>query len=176
MKALVVYESLWGNTEQVARSIAAGLQQHLDVSVVDVTEAPVAIPDDVALTVVGGPTHAFGLSRPQTRQDAFRQGATQGNQDVGVREWLSQLHADGHSGPVAAFDTRVEKVRRLPGSAAKKAAKLVRREGFASASEPESFYVSDTSGPLVEGELDRAREWGAQLGQDALHQTSRTRH
>jgi flavodoxin len=174
MKALVVYESLWGNTEQVARAIAAGLSQHLDVSVVDVAQAPPVIPDDVDLTVVGGPTHAFGLSRPQTRQDAFTQGATQGSQSTGIREWLGRLHADGHSGPVATFDTRVAKVRRLPGSAAKKAAKLVRREGFESAAPPESFYVSDSSGPLNEGELDRARAWGAQLAQDALQQPSRT--
>lgn len=172
MKALVVYESLWGNTEQVARSIASGLSQHLDVSVVDVAQAPPAIPDDVGLTVVGGPTHAFGLSRPQTRRDAFTQGATQGSETIGVREWLGQLHTNGHSGPVATFDTRVEKVRRLPGSAAKKAAKLAHREGFASAGDPESFYVSGTAGPLVDGESDRAREWGAQLGREARQHTT----
>ncbi len=173
MRALVVYESLWGNTEQVARSIASGLRQHLDVSVLDVAEAPADIPDDVDLTVVGGPTHAFGLSRPQTRQSAFTQGATQGNQAIGVREWLGGLHADAHSGQIATFDT-VEKVRRLPGSAAKKAARLVHREGFESATEPESFYVSDTSGPLVEGELDRALDWGVQLGRVAVQPISRT--
>lgn len=173
MKALVVYESLWGNTEHVARSIAAGLGEHLDVTVVEVTEAPLAIPADVDLTVVGGPTHAFSLSRPQTRKDAFGQGATQGSEDTGVREWLGQLHADAHAGPVATFDTRVDKVRRLPGSAAKKAARLARRDGFDPAADPESFYVTDTPGPLVAGELDRARHWGAQLAREALQRPSR---
>jgi flavodoxin len=173
MLALVVYESLWGNTEQVARAIASGLSRNLDVSVVAVGQAPATIPDDVGLTVIGGPTHAFGLSRPQTRQDALSRGATQGDPSVGVREWLGRQHADGHAGPVATFDTRIDKVRRLPGSAARGAARLARREGFQVASEPESFYVTDTTGPLVAGELDRAKEWGAQLGLDIVAHSTR---
>jgi hypothetical protein len=166
MKALVVYESLWGNTEQVARSIAAGLGRHLEVAVLEVTVAPDVIPDDVALTVVGGPTHAFSLSRPETRHDAFRQGATQGSESVGIREWMGCLHLTDRTSPVATFDTRIDKVRRLPGSAARKASRLARHEGFVSAFEPESFYVSDTEGPLLPGELDRARDWGVRLGED----------
>ena len=167
MKALVVYESMWGNTEQVARSIAAGLAQELDVAVVEVVEAPDSIPEDVALTVVGGPTHAFSLSRPRTRQDAFKQGATQGGEAVGIREWIGRLRSHAHAAPVATFDTRVDKVRRLPGSAARKAAKLARHRGFAAATGPESFYVFDTKGPLLPGELDRARDWGIRLAKDA---------
>jgi flavodoxin len=167
MKAIVVYESLWGNTEQVARSIAAGLTRHLEVTVLEVAAAPETIPDDVILTVVGGPTHAFSLSRPQTRHEAFEQGATQGGEAVGIREWIGRLHRTDHDGPVATFDTRIDKVRRLPGSAAKRASKLARREGFAAAADPESFYVSDTEGPLLPGELDRARDWGVRLGEGA---------
>ena len=79
----------------------------------------------------------------------------------GEREWLEAL---GSTGPaVATFDTRVDKVRHLPGSAAKAAAKLVRRSGHDLAARPESFYVADMAGPLVEGELDRARRWGESL-------------
>jgi hypothetical protein len=167
MKALVVYESLWGNTEQVARSIADGLALHLEVTVVEVSEAPEAIPEETALTVCGGPTHAFSLSRPQTRHDAFKQGATQGEEAMGLREWIGRLQHTAHAGPVVTFDTRVEKVRRLPGSAAKKASRLARREGFTVAAEPESFYVLDTEGPLLPGELDRARDWGVALGEAA---------
>jgi hypothetical protein len=174
MKAIVVYESLWGNTEQVARSIAAGLTRHLEVTVLEVAVAPDIIPDDVALTVVGGPTHAFSLSRPQTRHEAFTQGATQGGEAVGVREWIGHLHLTDHAGPVATFDTRIDKVRRLPGSAAKKASRLARHEGFALAAEPESFYVSDTAGPLLAGELDRARDWGVQLGEDTERRSRTT--
>jgi hypothetical protein len=64
---------------------------------------------------------------------------------------------------VATFDTRVDKVRHLPGSAAKAAAKAVRRRGYLPAARPESFYVTDVAGPLLEGELDRAEAWGEAL-------------
>lgn len=172
MKALVVYESMWGNTEQVARSIADGLAQELEVTVVEAVEAPDIIPPDVALTVIGGPTQAFSLSRPQTRHDAVRQGATQGDESVGIREWMGRLQPHGLAGQVATFDTRIDKVRRLPGSAAKKAAKLARHEGFTAAARPESFYVADISGPLLPGELDRSRDWGIQLAEAAVKRST----
>jgi len=76
MKALVVYESLFGNTEGVAQAITRGLSAHLDVEMVDVTKAPSTITDPFDLIVVGGPTHAFSMTRQSTREDAFRQGAS----------------------------------------------------------------------------------------------------
>jgi hypothetical protein len=167
MRALVVYESMFGNTEQVARAIGTGLSEHLDVTVVEVTEAHAVVTDLVDLIVVGGPTHAFSMTRAGTREDAQKQGAPQGSKEIGLREWLAQLPAGPHSELVATFDTRVEKVRRLPGSAAKGAAKAVRRIGYARAAHPESFYVEGTDGPLVAGELDRAQAWGKRLGAEA---------
>lgn len=162
MKALVVYESMFGNTEAVARAIADGLATQMDVDLQEVTQAPQQITDLVDLIVVGGPTHAFSLSRPSTRAQALDQGATRGEQNLGLREWLAQLRKGPHSELVAAFDTRVEKVRRLPGSAAKKAAKVAHDLGYAPAGK-ESFYVADSPGPLMPGELDRAKAWGEQL-------------
>jgi len=88
----------------------------------------------------------------------------EGSKDVGVREWLEQLPKGRRAGLVATFDTRVDKVRHLPGSAAKGAAKTARTLGFKAAAKPESFYVRDVAGPLLEGELDRARDWGERLG------------
>lgn len=144
MKSVVVYESMFGNTEHIARNVAQGLTQpgHQTV-LVDVREVG---PDDVAgsdLIVVGAPTHAFSLSRRSTREDAVRQGAEPSHASFGVREWLDTLHVD-FSGTekrpqVACFDTRVEKVRRLPGSAAKRAAKTMRAHGFAVIDRPRSF-------------------------------------
>ena len=71
-----------------------------------------------------------------------------------------QLQRGSHSELVAVFDTRIAKARRLPGSAAVKAAKLTSHLGYASAGR-HSFYVTDTSGPLLPGELERASAWGA---------------
>jgi hypothetical protein len=61
---------------------------------------------------------------------------------------------------VATFDTRVAKVKRLPGSAAKSAGKEVRRHHLGRLIATQGFYVNDMEGPLVAGELDRAQEWG----------------
>ena len=164
MKALVVYESLFGNTEQVAQAITAGMSQHGDVELMEVTEAREVATDALDLIVLGGPTHAFSMSKPSTREEAVVRGATHGSTTYGLREWLEQLHKGPHTELVATFDTRVRKVRRLPGSAARGAAKIVRGLGYSSAAHAESFYVEDVSGPLLEGELDRARAWGDWLG------------
>jgi flavodoxin len=56
MSSLVVYESMWGNTKTVAEAVAEGIGR--DVAVVHVADAPVLVPSDVDLLVVGGPTHA----------------------------------------------------------------------------------------------------------------------
>jgi hypothetical protein len=168
LKALIVYESMFGNTEQVARAVADGLGEYLDVQVVEVADAPAPIADLLDLVVVGGPTHAFSMSRPGTREDARRQGATQGEASTGIREWLTHLHAGPHSEVVATFDTRVEKVRHLPGSAARAARKAVKKLGYTEVVKAESFYVVDVNGPLCPGAAARARAWGEQLAAEVL--------
>src|SRR3954453_13850215 len=89
MKALLVDESMFGNTEKVARAVAAGLAESLEVELREVSTAPEQVTGLVDLIVVGGPTHAFSLSRPSTRADAVAKGAPPREPDVGVREWLT---------------------------------------------------------------------------------------
>jgi flavodoxin len=60
-RALVVYESMFGNTEAIAHAIAEGLSPHLSVELVEVSAAPITL-RDVDLLVTGAPTHAFGLT------------------------------------------------------------------------------------------------------------------
>lgn len=168
MKTLIVFESMFGNTEILARDVAHGLASAgAEVAVADVRHVR---PDDLRncdLLVVGAPTHALSLSRETTRQDAVRQGADPSNADLGAREWLAgiaALVAADHRPTVSVFDTRVEKVRHLPGSAARRAAKLLRGQGFEVMDRPTSFYVEDVKGPVSLGERARARAWGEQLG------------
>lgn len=168
MRALVVYESMFGNTERVAHAIASELAEVMTVDLYEVGQAPAGVHELVDLIVVGGPTHAFSLSSPRTRADAVRQGATGGSTERGVREWLEQLPAGPHSESVATFDTRIEKVRHLPGSAAKKAGRIAHQHGYPTAIARESFYVSDMQGPLLPGELDRAHAWGRALAQTVV--------
>ena len=120
--------------------------------------------DDVGLIVAGGPTHAFSMSRTQTRTDAVAKGASEGKVDFGLREWIDGIPSGRHTSALVTFDTRVDKVRHLPGSAAKSAARAGHKHGFETYAPPESFYVGDTSGPLLDGELERAKAWGRKLG------------
>jgi|SRR3954451_23449552 hypothetical protein len=168
MKALVVYESMFGNTEEVAHAVGKGLAAHLKVDVTEVAKARSPVTELVDLIVVGGPTHAFSMSRPESREEAVHRGATQGSTDIGIREWLASLRHGPHSERVATFDTRATRAKRLPGSAARKAARAVRKDGYPSAAKPESFFVEDTAGPLSPGELDRAVAWGDRLGAEAV--------
>ena len=89
MKAIVVYESMFSNTEQIARAIAVGLGESVDVQVAEVTDAPTEPDPEVALIVAGGPTHAFSTSRKNTRADAVNQGAHEGEAEFGLREWMA---------------------------------------------------------------------------------------
>lgn len=123
MRALVVYESLFGNTEAVARAVAAGLASpHVSaVDVVEVHDAPASVPAGVDLVVVGGPTHAFGLTRAGTRADAMRRSRTAApaRATIGLREWLDGLAPAADRLAVAAtFDAApgggIDAVVRLP--------------------------------------------------------------
>lgn len=160
MKALVIVESIWGNTEQLAREVAAGLGGD-DTTVVEAASAPSTIDPDVDLVVVGGPTHAFSMSTAATRESARKQGAER-IPERGIREWIETHPSPGRAIPVATFDTRVV-TPRLPGSAAKKAMKRLIRLGFRPLAKPETFGVHGYSGPVSDGELERARRWGADL-------------
>jgi hypothetical protein len=168
MRALMVVESMFGNTREIAEAVAQGLGARFEVEVVAVGAAPAAIDADVDLLVVGGPTHAHGMSTPDSRQSAAeRDKEGQVAFQVGIREWLAALRPAGGATASAAFDTRIKGPGLLWGSAAKAAAKELRRLGFREAARPESFLVKGPLGPvhhvLVEGEVERARAWAAAL-------------
>lgn len=166
MRALVVFESMFGNTEKIAGAVARGLQlEGIDAGLVEALAAPERLAADLDLLVVGGPTHAFSMSRASTRADAVRQGAPAQRATTGLREWLESVELDAKRAPgLAAFDTRVTKVRWLPQAAGPSAARAGRRRGLIPVAKPRGFLVDDIRGPLVERELERAVEWGRHLG------------
>ena len=168
MKAFVVYESLYGNTQKIAEAIVAGMQPWIDAEAVRVGDAAPDLIDRAALVVVGGPTHAWGMSRRRTRRvaadDVAKHGGAvaRGAVEIGVREWLFDVDGKGHRS--AAFDTRFDKPRMLTGSAVRAIERGLLAADFTIFSRPRSFVVSGSSGPLADGELDRAREWGETMG------------
>ena len=168
LTALVVHESMFNNTATIAEAVAAGLTaEGMDVTCVDVADAPPLEASRTDLLVVGAPTHAFSLSRPSTREDAVRQGAPAEHARTGVREWLAAAsdRPDG-VGLAAMFDTRATKVRRLPKAAGTRGAHLLKRLGFTMVQRPEPFLVEDVRGPLADGEVERAGDWGRSLARD----------
>lgn len=174
--ALVVHESMFGNTATIAEAVARGLELGgFHVTRTDVTGADRLDAVDVDLLVVGAPTHAFSLSRPGTRADAVRQGAPEAQALIGVREWLGAGPApDDHVRHAAMFDTRVSKVRKLPKAAGTRGGHLLKRLGYTQPVPPEAFLVDDVQGPLLAGETERAVQWGRELAQECRKATLRT--
>jgi hypothetical protein len=163
MRTVVVYESMFGNTELVARAVADSLASvRGTVEVINVDNAGRV--DEADLLIVGGPTHAYGMTRPGTRQEAQRQAKDGVRSTTGIREWLETLGAAPEGAAAAVFDTRLGKPRWLTGSAAKGVAKRLRQHGYQLVAPPESFIVEGTTpSKLREGELTRAREWAGAL-------------
>jgi hypothetical protein len=175
MRALVVFESMFGNTQRIAEAIGRGLRARLPVDVVEVGSAPETLPGDVGLVVVGGPTHAFGLSTAKTRQSAAAQAAGGVvSRTMGVREWVDRLHAPSGV-PAATFDTHIDKTW-FPGAASKRLEKALRGLGFRTLAAPTSFYVHDSAGPLVGGEVERAELLGRRLGEELLSRQASLQH
>lgn len=158
MKAAVIYESLFGNTQRVALAVAAGLESRLEVHVFEVSSAPRSV-DEYDLLVLGGPTHAFSMSHPSTREDgAADAGGHVISTGIGIREWIARTHHPKKNLMTATFDTRINNPR-IPGSAAVAAKKKLRKLGY-QVFDAESFWVAGSAGPLIEGELERAHRWG----------------
>ena len=158
MKAVVVYESLWGNTEAVARAIAEGLGG--GAAALNTDEATGEAVAGADLIVGGAPLLGFQLPTDEMRKGIVDNKANKRGDfsHPTMRAWLDGLPAG--SGRGAGFETRIWW---SPGSAAKTIGELLAAKGFAPAAEPHKFIVTGRYGPLKDGELDRARAWGHEL-------------
>ena len=156
MKAIVVYDSIFGNTEQVAREIGTVLEARGSVEIARVTAVKEDQLSGLELLVVGSPTRGF---RPTDGVTAFLKALPEGSLD-GVK--------------VAAFDTRIamEDVKsrilrflvKIGGYAASAIAKRLEAAGGRLVVPPQGFAVTGTEGPMKQGELERAADWGRRCG------------
>jgi hypothetical protein len=179
MRALVVYESMYGNTHLIAEAVGAGLRSESD----DVTVVPVegATPELVAaadLLVVGGPTHAHGMTSENSRKSAVDAAAKPDSglevdpdaEGPGLRDWFATLGT--HHAVAAAFDTRFDMSKIITGQAAKGIRRKLQHHGFEVVAEPESFFVTRTDQHLEPNEEERARAWAQELITSAASRSS----
>lgn len=154
-KALVIYDSAYGNTEQVARAIGDALGPPEAVTLLHVRDAR---PDGLAgaaLLVVGCPTQRFRPSAPVAHLlRAIPAGSLRG---VHVAAFDTRLAASDFPSPIVRF------MINTGGYAAKTIADRLRKSGGSLIAPPEGFFVAGTEGPLKPGELARARAWAVQL-------------
>ena len=161
MNAVIVYESHWGNTEAVARAIAQGIGP--GARVMNTDEAIGSAVAKADLIVAGAPVIAFALPREGARKQIAADVKAPTPPDVShplLRSWVNAQPA-GH-GWGAAFETRIWWSPR--GATGAIEARL-KRAGYQRLAKSERFIVAGGDGPLRDGELERARQWGAALAQ-----------
>jgi flavodoxin len=146
MKALIVVDSIFGNTEKVARAIAEGLTPFAEVKVIHPGEFNPADLAEINLLIVGSPVQA-------------------GKQTKAIQEFLDKIPADSLKNiRVSAFDTRMKMwLAKVFGYAAGRIVDNLKSKGGALAAEPEGFIVKGRQGPLAEGEIERAKAWAESI-------------
>jgi flavodoxin I len=155
MKALVIYDSFFGNTEKVAQAIGRGLGPEDEVAVLRVEDVQLKHLGGLEILIAGSPTRAFRAT-------------------PAMMKLLKGLPVHSLAGvKVAAFDTRValEDVNSrflnfmvgLFGYAAQPMLDKLLAKGGSKTQPAEGFYVEGTEGPLKEGELERADAWARSI-------------
>ena len=144
MKALIVYDSVYGNTEKIAKAIGGAIAG--EVKVLRMDEVDYSELKTLDLLIVGSPTQG-------------------GRPTLGIQDFLNKVSEEAIKGiNVAAFDTRFStKLVGIFGYAAGKIAETLKRKGGTLVLSPEPFFVKGRQGPLKEGELERAAVWAKRL-------------
>lgn len=161
MKAVVLYESYWGNTAAVARAIAEGIGA--GTPALNTAEATAEAMAGADFLVVGAPVLGFTLANDTMRKGLVREKQPPDAAALthpSLRSWLERLPKG--NGRSAAFETRISW---SPGGAIKHIERYLEQAGYPVVAPAERFVVAGRYGPLREGELDRARAWGERLAE-----------
>ena len=144
MKTLIVYDSVYGNTERIAKAIGDAITG--DVKVSHASELNSSEFKTVDLLIVGSPTYGGKPTRA-------------------IQDLLNKVPVSDFKGAsMAAFDTRLSmKLVRIFGYSAEKIAGSLKNKGWTIVVPPEGFFVKGKKGPLEEGELERAAGWAKEI-------------
>lgn len=149
-KTLIIYDSLYGNTEKIAKRIQKNISGSVLKHINSVKNKEIAKYD---LIILGCPTQG---GRPTSDISYF----------------LENNSASLNGKQVAVFDTRfdikdlsflLKLLVRSIDYAAPKLAQIVINNNGKLASEPIGFYVSSKTGPLKQGEMTRAAIWAKKI-------------
>lgn len=151
MKSVIIYDSYFGNTEKIARTIGAKIKEHKKAQTLRVDDVIFEELKDLELLIMGSPTRKFSPTKK-------------------IKTILKQLPSSSVNGvKVAAFDTRISPkdtgskilgfLVKIFGYAAKPITKSLEKKGGNLIIEPEGFLVEGAEGPLKKGELKRAEQW-----------------
>jgi flavodoxin I len=142
LKALIVYDSVYGNTEKIAKAIAGAITPSNEIKILRAGEANPSESESIDLIIVGSPTQG-------------------GRPTPAIQEFLKRVSEPVIKGiNVAAFDTRFStRWVRIFGYAAGRIAGNLKGKGGALVASPEGFFVKGKEGPLKEGEVERAASW-----------------
>ena len=142
MKALIIYDSVYGNTEKIAETMAEAIAASGEIKALRAGEANPSELESLDLLIVGSPTHG-------------------GRPTAAVQDFLNKVTQQSLKGiKVAAFDTRIsKKIVGVFGYAAGRIANNLKKKGGVLIASPEGFFVTGGQGPLKEGELERAAAW-----------------
>ncbi len=140
MKAIVIYDSQYGNTEQIAKAIGSGFGEETRVVKVGEVKA-----EDIApyhFVIIGSPTQG-------------------GRQTAAIKDFLDKLPAEAlKEKRLAAFDTRLKNIFvKMFGYAAPRIEAAIKEKGGNATAQPQGFFVKSAKGPLLDGELERATTW-----------------
>jgi flavodoxin len=146
MKALIIYDSLYGNTENIAKAIGGAISN--DVKVLPVGQANPAELKSLDLLILGSPTQGGRVTKP-------------------MQAFLDKIPSTSLKGiKVAAFDTRyTSRFVKIFGYAAGRIADNLKGKGGTLVTSPEGFFVTGKEGPLKEGELERADGWAKSIAE-----------
>jgi hypothetical protein len=162
MKAVVVYESLWGNTATIARAIAEGIGPDAEALTTDAASAHAIA--DADLIVAGAPVLGFSLPSDQMLENVARSERDAPTppdlSHPSMRSWLDALPRGGAH--AAAFETRIWW---SPRGATGDIETRLNKAGYRTIAKAAKFVVKDKYGPLRDGEVERARRWGKQLAE-----------
>ncbi|MBN2853617.1 MAG: flavodoxin domain-containing protein [Clostridia bacterium] len=150
MNILIIYDSVFGNTEKVAQELYDTLKENNKVEIRKVDKMNTTMVKEIDLIILGSPTRGFSPTKPMT-------------------QFVKSLETDNDAMKVAIYDTRIDYMQiksRLArnivhkgGYANQKMAKVIKNKGIRVVEPLEAFYVIESEGPLKDGELKRAKDW-----------------